>query len=559
MKKTLLFSLTILLVAFFTITAWATPSGRLVGVGGNQATWKTSDFVYSAVSAGLGTKTVVALTDAAATPTAAQMITSSIFTITPTAARTFTTPTAALIVAGVTGAKVGTWFDFTIVNNAAFAVTVTAASGVTISGNAVVNKGAATFRAVMTNVTSASEAVTIYRMASGSTITDMALASGKVLIGQTTGLAAEQTVSGDVTISTAGATTIGAKKVTNTMIAADAGTILVGTKTSGDVTKLDISAAGAIPIGQGAGETPAAHVLSGDVTMAASGAVTIAAKAVEDSMISAGPGTVLVGTKTDLDVTLLDNSAAGSLVIGQGAGETCAAHTLTGDVSMTSAGVVSLTMPKIIAAVSADTMTQEENVAGLSSAITLANEVRGDIINHFANATRHTTGQQSTAAIAAEATNLASLITLTTSVMSLYVAHNADMVLASTWLYHNEQGADKALASEEAPTTLAQCVTKLNDVKAKLNDHEDETTGHASQASVTADQVAASDAAYGTTNRITVTGAAASDIVVWGILNDGTGNVTGASATAGTNYVDFVFSADPQNDAIISYVVMRAP
>ena len=162
----------------------------------------------------MGTRTLVALTDAAATPTIAQLMTSSQFTITPTTARTFTVPTAALTVAGITGATVGTWFDFSIVNTAAFAVTVTGNTGWTTSGNMVVNKGAATFRAILTNVTGSAEAVTVYRQNSGATVTDMALASGKMYVGQATGLAAEVTPSADVTIDTAGAVTIASAVVT---------------------------------------------------------------------------------------------------------------------------------------------------------------------------------------------------------------------------------------------------------------------------------------------------------------------------------------------------------
>jgi hypothetical protein len=43
--------------------------------------------------------------------------------------------------------------------------------------------------------------------------------------------------------------------------------------------------------------------------------------------------------------------------------------------------------------------------------------------------------------------------------------------------------------------------------------------------------------------------------VSWAILNDGTGNVTGVSAAAADGSVVFTFSADPQDDAIISYIV----
>jgi hypothetical protein len=210
-----------------------------------------------------------------------------------------------------------------------------------------------------------------------------------------------------------------------------------------------------------------------------------------------------------------------------------------------------------IAGSGGDTMSREENVAGLSSAITLANEIRTDMIAHFANATRHTTGQQSSAALPAAATTLATLLALAGSELTLYAAHNTDAVLAAAWEYHTAQAANKALTSAVTPVTLQEAVTRLNDLKAKYNDHEDETAGHADVGTVAADQTGAADAAYGTTNRVPVVGALVGDTVSWAILNDGTGNVTGVSATAGAAFVDFAFSADPQNDAIISYMVMR--
>ena len=106
------------------------------------------------------TKAVVALADAAATLTAAQMIDSGIFTITPTVARALTTDTATNLVAAMAGYQVGTWFDIVIVCLAAFAVTLGGGTGVTIVGNAVVNNSSGTWRA---RINSAS-AVTLYRM-----------------------------------------------------------------------------------------------------------------------------------------------------------------------------------------------------------------------------------------------------------------------------------------------------------------------------------------------------------------------------------------------------------
>ena len=111
-----------------------------------------------------GARTIIALADAAATPTAAQLVSGSVFTMTPTVPRTFTVPTAALLVAAFQGATVGKSFDFTIVCLAAFAVTVTAAAGVTVVGVAALTNVAGTFRGILTNVTGGAEAVTIYQM-----------------------------------------------------------------------------------------------------------------------------------------------------------------------------------------------------------------------------------------------------------------------------------------------------------------------------------------------------------------------------------------------------------
>lgn len=107
----------------------------------------------------LKTKSNVALSDADATLTASQLVDSGIFTITPTAARTLTTDTAANIIAALPGYQVGTWFDFTIICQAAFDVTLAAGTGVTIVGSAVVNDASATFKARVDSDT----AVTIYR------------------------------------------------------------------------------------------------------------------------------------------------------------------------------------------------------------------------------------------------------------------------------------------------------------------------------------------------------------------------------------------------------------
>ena len=114
--------------------------------------------------------TAVALTDAASTPTAAQLIDSKLFVQTPTADRTFTLPTAALVLAALTDEAVGTSFEFTIVNLAsAYEIVVTTNTGWTITGGGfmtVFDGTSATFLAV---VTSAS-AIQLYRKGSGGAV-----------------------------------------------------------------------------------------------------------------------------------------------------------------------------------------------------------------------------------------------------------------------------------------------------------------------------------------------------------------------------------------------------
>ena len=111
--------------------------------------------------------TAVALTDAASTPTAAQLIDSKLFVQTPTADRTFTLPTAALVIAALIGEAVGTSFEFTIVNLAsAYEIVVTTNTGWTITNGGymtVFDGTSATFLAVVTSATECQ----LYRKGSG--------------------------------------------------------------------------------------------------------------------------------------------------------------------------------------------------------------------------------------------------------------------------------------------------------------------------------------------------------------------------------------------------------
>jgi hypothetical protein len=107
--------------------------------------------------------TNTALSNAAATLTAAQLIGGE-FTITPTVARIQTLDTAANIISALSGSVDNSNFTFTIINLAAFDVTVATAAGVTLVGNMVVNDGSATFRVRRLNAST----VSVTRIESGS-------------------------------------------------------------------------------------------------------------------------------------------------------------------------------------------------------------------------------------------------------------------------------------------------------------------------------------------------------------------------------------------------------
>ena len=112
--------------------------------------------------------TVVAATDAATVQSAATLAGNGrvIYTMTPTASRTLTTPTGAELGAAFTDEAIGTAFEFTVVNVAAAThpIVVTAgASGVTLVGVAATFSVAAASSATFVGVFTAADTVSFYR------------------------------------------------------------------------------------------------------------------------------------------------------------------------------------------------------------------------------------------------------------------------------------------------------------------------------------------------------------------------------------------------------------
>lgn len=224
---------------------------------------------------------------------------------------------------------------------------------------------------------------------------------------------------------------------------------------------------------------------------------------------------------------------------------------------------------------------QEAGDASLSDAtaptdvhecITRLNDLKAKLNTHVADDTAHTAGDSGTESTAdaayveehiaadtavstADATDLTTLIALTTALLTSYDSHDADAEAADSWTYHIAQEAgDASLADATAPTTLAEAIVDLNDLKAKLNTHVADDTAHVDGDSSTESN---SDAANGAAVTIDVTGAALNDQVMWSIIDNGSNNVVGVSAVAGSGNITFTFDGDPGGDTIVSYVVIR--
>lgn len=135
------------------------------------------------------------------------------------------------------------------------------------------------------------------------------LATGKILIGDASNVATAQTMSGDATLAASGALTISAGAITNSKVAANAAI---------DLSKLAAGTAAQVIVADGSG-VPTYVDMSGDATIASSGAITIGAEAVT--------------------LPKIQRQASATLIVGQGAGADVSAKSVSGDVTMDANGV----------------------------------------------------------------------------------------------------------------------------------------------------------------------------------------------------------------------------
>jgi hypothetical protein len=200
------------------------------------------------------------------------------------------------------------------------------ATGVALSGDATItNAGALTIAALaITTAKLAALSVTTAKLALNAvdeTILKQT-AAGTVFVGQGSGTnVIAQAISGDATLAATGALTIAAGAVSTAKLA----------NNSVDVTKLAQIASGSLLVGQGASNV-VAQALSGDATLAATGALTIAALAITTGKLAANA----------VDLSKMAQQAAGTLIVGQGAGTNSLAVALSGDATITAAGVITI-------------------------------------------------------------------------------------------------------------------------------------------------------------------------------------------------------------------------
>ena len=213
-------------------------------------------------------------------------------------------------------------------------------------------------------------------------------------------------------------------------------------------------------------------------------------------------------------------------------------------------------LPVFVSANMADTMSREENSAGLASAILLANSLKTVMNAHAAD----TPGEHAAAdgvnfpVATPNATNLATVLTLTGSLLTAYAAHNADAMLVGAWAFHIAQVNANALASAVAPVTLQEALARLNDLKAKYNAHQTSAVSHSTG---NLHLEATANVAYGNTNRVPIAAVLGTDSIWIDLVDGGVGVVTLTTATMGAGFVDIQFSADPQNSAIVRYAIFR--
>lgn len=116
----------------------------------------------------------------------------------------------------------------------------------------------------------------------------------------------------------------------------------------------------------------------------------------------------------------------------------------------------------------------------LEGAIDLANDLKAKYNLHRVQGTRHATNDTTNIVSNSDAYDFDTLVTLVTELSTDLNAHFTDAALGAAWAYHGAQESPTSvLASTAAVTTLAEILTRLDDIKTKYNQHDANGTTHA--------------------------------------------------------------------------------
>lgn len=129
----------------------------------------------------------------------------------------------------------------------------------------------------------------------------------------------------------------------------------------------------------------------------------------------------------------------------------------------------------------------------LITSLALVNDLKSEMNDHAADDTEHAAADDVNFPVATtDATDLDSLLDLAGDLLTAYDGHDADAEEGSPSYHNATEAGDHSLTSAVAPTTLAEAITRLNDLKAKFNAHDADDTAHTTGSTY---QIAVADAA----------------------------------------------------------------
>jgi hypothetical protein len=383
------------------------------------------------------------------------------------------------------------------------------------------------------------------------------ITDGSILIGGASNAPTEVAVTGDVTITNAGVTSIGAQKVVNSMLADDA----VGLDELANITD------GSILIG-GASNAPTEVAVTGDVTITNAGVTSIGAQKVVNSM--------LADDAVGLDE--LANITDGSILIG-GASNAPTEVAVTGDVTITNAGVTSIGAQKVVNSMLADDAVGLDELANITDGSILIGgasnaptevAVTGDVTITNAGVTSIGAQKVVNSMLADDAVGLDELANITEGSILTGDSSNNPLLLdandtgkilvgTGTGLASVAISGDFDLASNGTVTIANNAVDLTSKVTGTLPIANGGTGGSTASAALNSLGIMSGihtwSASPSTSQTVTLSGVSSSSIII--VTMNGTGNNQFLkNVVPGSNEFTINMNGDPGDGTKFSYIVI---